>query len=93
MAGRFDPLTRTAVRGGRTTVPAATAGPGAESGPATTGARPLARTWTPEGVVDLGLTLGPLRRGPGDPTFRTTPDGSVWKTTRTPRARPPSAWH
>ncbi|MFF1495493.1 DNA-3-methyladenine glycosylase family protein [Streptomyces sp. NPDC058304] len=91
MAGRFDPLTRTAVRGGRTTVPAAaaaaaaTAGPGVETGPATTGARALARTWTPAGVVDLGLTLGPLRRGPGDPTFRTTPDGSVWKTTRTPQ--------
>ncbi|MGW7191332.1 DNA-3-methyladenine glycosylase family protein, partial [Streptomyces sp. NPDC054838] len=36
------------------------------------------------GPVDLGLTLGPLRRGPADPTFRTTPDGSVWKTSRTP---------
>lgn len=92
MAGRFDPLTRTAVRGGRTTVPAGT---GTSAGTAPTGARAraLARTWTPEGVVDLGLTLGPLRRGPADPTFRTTPDGSVWKTSRTPRARPPSAWH
>ncbi|MER5733478.1 DNA-3-methyladenine glycosylase 2 family protein [Streptomyces sp. NPDC002138] len=37
-----------------------------------------------EGGVDLGLTLGPLRRGPGDPTFRTTPDGSVWLGIRTP---------
>ncbi|KOY50311.1 DNA-3-methyladenine glycosylase family protein [Streptomyces sp. XY332] len=86
MAGRFDPLTRAAVRGGRTTVPAGTAGrPVAPTGPARTAAGALARTWTPEGVVDLGLTLGPLRRGPGDPTFRTTPDGSVWKTTRTPQ--------
>ncbi|MFD8983755.1 DNA-3-methyladenine glycosylase family protein [Streptomyces sp. NPDC059564] len=76
MAGRFDPLTRTAVRGGRTDVPrgTGTATPGAEH-----------RRWTPDGPVDLGLTLGPLRRGPADPTFRTTPDGSVWRATRTPQ--------
>ncbi|MGW8781936.1 DNA-3-methyladenine glycosylase family protein [Streptomyces sp. NPDC055796] len=81
MAGRFDPLTRAAVRGGRTAVPAPTgAGPDA---PATAGAR--VREWAPGRGVDLGLTLGPLRRGPGDPTFRTTPDGSVWKTSRTPQ--------
>lgn len=34
--------------------------------------------------LDLGLTLGPLRRGPHDPTFRVTPDGSVWRASRTP---------
>ncbi|WP_405853990.1 DNA-3-methyladenine glycosylase 2 family protein [Streptomyces sp. NBC_00090] len=34
--------------------------------------------------TDLGLTLGPLRRGPADPTFRVTPDGSVWRASRTP---------
>ncbi|MFE6105175.1 DNA-3-methyladenine glycosylase family protein [Streptomyces laurentii] len=34
--------------------------------------------------ADLALTLGPLRRGPADPTFRTTPDGSVWRASRTP---------
>ncbi|MEU7066452.1 DNA-3-methyladenine glycosylase 2 family protein [Streptomyces sp. NPDC046161] len=50
--------------------------------PAGAGAR--SRVWAPPGPVDLGLTLGPLRRGPADPTFRTTPDGSVWKTSRTP---------
>lgn len=42
------------------------------------------RRWVPPGALDLGLVLGPLRRGPGDPTFRTTPDGSVWRTARTP---------
>ncbi|MER7540832.1 DNA-3-methyladenine glycosylase 2 family protein [Streptomyces sp. NPDC097704] len=36
------------------------------------------------GALDLGLTLGPLRRGPADPTFRATPDGSVWRASRTP---------
>ncbi|WP_242573969.1 DNA-3-methyladenine glycosylase, partial [Streptomyces sp. NP-1717] len=30
------------------------------------------------------LVLGPLRRGPADPTFRTRPDGSAVRATRTP---------
>lgn len=47
-------------------------------------ARGLVRTWVPDGPLDLGLVLGPLRRGPGDPTFRATPDGSVWRTCLTP---------
>ncbi|MCA1220324.1 DNA-3-methyladenine glycosylase family protein [Streptomyces sp. 8L] len=43
------------------------------------------RRWTPpEGPYDLGLVLGPLRRGPADPTFRQTPDGAVWRASRTP---------
>ncbi|MBT2447520.1 DNA-3-methyladenine glycosylase 2 family protein [Streptomyces sp. ISL-43] len=84
MAGRFDPLTRTAIRGGRTAVPPDPR-PGADAGPGKgTQAHPAkTRTWTPPGPVDLGLTLGPLRRGPADPTFRTTP-GAVWRATRTP---------
>lgn len=60
------------------------AGQGQASG-ATAGAGAKGRRWAPGGPVDLGLTLGPLRRGPGDPTFRTTPDGSVWRATRTPQ--------
>ncbi|MGW8767500.1 DNA-3-methyladenine glycosylase family protein [Streptomyces sp. NPDC055815] len=39
---------------------------------------------TEDAPLDLGLTLGPLRRGPADPTFRATPDGSVWRASRTP---------
>ena len=78
MASPREPLTRTGVRGGRTAVP-----PGPGNGtPAGAGSRP--RTWAPGAPLDLGLTLGPLRRGPADPTFRTTPDGSVWRATRTP---------
>lgn len=51
----------------------ATAGPG------------VRRRWTPpEGPYDLGLVLGPLRRGPADPTFRQTPDGAIWRASRTP---------
>ncbi|GAA1593513.1 DNA-3-methyladenine glycosylase 2 family protein [Streptomyces globosus] len=78
MAGRFDPLTRAAVRGGRTGVAAARRAAAAADGA-------LSRVWDPGGPVDLGLTLGPLRRGPGDPTFRVGGDGSVWRTTRTPQ--------
>nr|WP_225840419.1 DNA-3-methyladenine glycosylase 2 family protein [Streptomyces sp. NK08204] len=47
-------------------------------------APPRVRRWRPDGPLDLGLVLGPLRRGPADPTFRATPDGSVWRASRTP---------
>ncbi|MFF5255860.1 DNA-3-methyladenine glycosylase family protein [Streptomyces leeuwenhoekii] len=69
MAGRFAPRP---VRG----IPAAV--------PRQAGAPARTRTWTPDGPLDLALVLGPLRRGPGDPTFRALPDGSVWRASRTP---------
>ncbi|MET9498545.1 DNA-3-methyladenine glycosylase 2 family protein [Streptomyces sp. NPDC006552] len=46
---------------------------------------PATRTYTPPAPLHLGLTLAPLRRGPADPTFRTTPDGAVWRASRTPQ--------
>ncbi|MGW2018324.1 DNA-3-methyladenine glycosylase family protein [Streptomyces sp. NPDC001927] len=79
MAGRFaprTPTTRTTVRGGHIPVPA--------SGQPAPTAGGTTRRWQPTAPTDLGLILGPLRRGVGDPTFRTTPDGSVWRATRTP---------
>ncbi|MFB7461488.1 DNA-3-methyladenine glycosylase family protein [Streptomyces sp. NPDC056188] len=77
MAGRFAPRPpRPTVRGGQAGVPA--------SVPRQAAAPGRVRTWTPDGPLDLGLVLGPLRRGQGDPTFRATPDGSVWRTGRTP---------
>ncbi|PBC63182.1 3-methyladenine DNA glycosylase [Streptomyces sp. Tue6028] len=77
MAGRFTPRpTRTTVRGGHVGVP--------HGMPRQTAGPVRSRTWTPPGPLDLGLVLGPLRRGPADPTFRATPDGSVWRATRTP---------
>lgn len=84
MAGRFPqrptPPTRTTVRGGHVAVPA-----GAAAGtPRQATAPARVRRWVPDGPLDLGLTLGPLRRGPADPTFRATADGSVWRTCRTP---------
>lgn len=80
MTGRFTPRpTRTTVRGGHVDVPAGHGGiPRQSAGPG------LGRTWTPPGPLDLGLVLGPLRRGPGDPTFRAASDGSVWRASRTP---------
>ncbi|AZQ35197.1 DNA-3-methyladenine glycosylase 2 family protein [Streptomyces cyaneochromogenes] len=77
MAGRFPPRpTRTTVRGGHVAVPAGVPRQAAGAG--------KVRTVVPDGPLDLGLVLGPLRRGPGDPTFRAMPDGSVWRACRTP---------
>ncbi|WP_245764903.1 DNA-3-methyladenine glycosylase family protein [Nonomuraea jiangxiensis] len=42
------------------------------------------RRWMPGGPLDVGLTLGPHKRGSGDPTWRQTADGAVWRTSRTP---------
>ena len=39
-----------------------------------------ARTVTFPGVVSPGLTLFPLRRGPGDPCFQVGDDGAIWRT-------------
>ncbi|MFH8288926.1 DNA-3-methyladenine glycosylase family protein [Streptomyces sp. NPDC018059] len=77
MSSRFAPRpTRTTVRGGETAMPSGV--------PRQSAAPPLTRSWQPPFPLDLGATLGPLRRGPGDPTFRMTPDGSVWRASRTP---------
>ncbi len=91
MAGRFHPQrpTRATVRGGHSVVPAprpGTTGPGPKAEVTAAGrcAQALTRLWQPPDPLDLGLVLGPLRRGGGDPTFRVLPDGSVWRTARTP---------
>ncbi|MET9430142.1 MULTISPECIES: DNA-3-methyladenine glycosylase 2 family protein [unclassified Streptomyces] len=68
MAGRYAPRPAAAV-------PAQASGPRAAA---------RTRTWTPPWPLDVALVLSPLRRGPGDPTFRTTPDGAVWRASRTP---------
>ncbi|MEU3657225.1 DNA-3-methyladenine glycosylase 2 family protein [Streptomyces sp. NPDC032161] len=70
MAGRFAPRTAP-----RAAVARQAAAP-AKDAPT--------RDWTPPGPLDLRLVLGPLRRGPADPTFRITRDGTVWRTGRTP---------
>lgn len=78
MSSRFAPRptpARTTVRGGETAIP---------QGVPRQATTARTRTWTPPHPLNLALTLGPLRRGPADPTFRTTPDGSAWRATRTP---------
>ena len=55
--------------------------------------------WRPGRPVAVAQSLGTLRRGAGDPSFRRDPDGTVWRATRTPqgpvllrvRARPADA--
>jgi 3-methyladenine DNA glycosylase/8-oxoguanine DNA glycosylase len=42
--------------------------------------RALSRTWQAGRPVDLSATLGPLSRGPGDPTMRLGPSGLWWVT-------------
>ncbi|MEB4209113.1 DNA-3-methyladenine glycosylase 2 family protein [Mycobacterium sp. 94-17] len=42
------------------------------------------RTVVFPGAVSFGHTLAPLRRGLGDPCFRTPGDGSVWRTSLLP---------
>ncbi|MFJ2217629.1 DNA-3-methyladenine glycosylase family protein [Streptomyces sp. NPDC101062] len=77
MAGRFAPRPARPERPART--------PGAVVPAPARSPEGLRRRWTPpEGGYDLGLTLGPLRRGPGDPTFRAEPGGAVRRASRTP---------
>ncbi len=42
------------------------------------------RVWRPGWPCAVGPTLRILRRGAGDPTYRTDPDGTVWRGLRTP---------
>lgn len=42
------------------------------------------RTWSPPWPCPAGPILRSHRRGAGDPTFQTTPDGRYWRAFRTP---------
>ncbi|MEV7013724.1 DNA-3-methyladenine glycosylase 2 family protein [Streptosporangium sp. NPDC051022] len=42
------------------------------------------REWRSDRPLDLRLTLEPLRHGGGDPAWRRTADGAVWRTCGTP---------
>lgn len=75
MAGRFVPRTHRAALPHQAKPPVVGAPVVSEA---------VTRDWTPPWPLDLRLVLGPLRRGPADPTFRALPDGSFWRATRTP---------
>src|SRR4051812_21891302 len=53
-----------------------------------TAPRELTRIWRAGRPVDLMATLGPMRRGKGDPTMRLGP-GGVWRGSRPPGGPPP----
>ncbi|WP_460867564.1 DNA-3-methyladenine glycosylase family protein [Nocardioides pakistanensis] len=42
------------------------------------------RLWRPAWPCPVEVVLRPGRRGAGDPTFRTDPDGTIWRGLRTP---------
>jgi 3-methyladenine DNA glycosylase/8-oxoguanine DNA glycosylase len=46
--------------------------------------RPLVRVWRPGWPCPVMKVLVTHRRGAADPTFRRTPDGSIWRGIRTP---------
>ncbi|MEU8172834.1 DNA-3-methyladenine glycosylase 2 family protein [Microbispora hainanensis] len=52
--------------------------------PAASAGRRSERRWRPSAQLDVALTLSPHRRGGGDPAWRRTPDGAIWRTSRTP---------
>ena len=45
---------------------------------------PRTRVWRPHWPCPVGQVLATHRRGSADPTFRTTPDGAIWRGIRTP---------
>jgi 3-methyladenine DNA glycosylase/8-oxoguanine DNA glycosylase len=44
----------------------------------------VTRVWRPGWPVSLGLTLGSLRRGAGDPAYHRDESRALWRTMRTP---------
>ena len=42
------------------------------------------RVWRPAWPCPVGQVLSILRKGPADPTYRTDPDGTIWRGIRTP---------
>ncbi len=54
------------------------------AGTATGTASGRERVWRPSWPCAVGTTLSVLRRGAGDPTYRTDPDGTLWRGIRTP---------
>ena len=45
---------------------------------------PRVRDWRPAWPCPVAVVMAPLRHGGGDPTFRRTSDGAIWRGTRTP---------
>jgi hypothetical protein len=67
--------------GGR---PAAAGGPPGGPPPDAASHNGVTREWRAPFVLDLPRTVGVHARGSGDPAFRVTPDGCIWRTSLTP---------
>ncbi|MFI1094761.1 DNA-3-methyladenine glycosylase family protein [Streptomyces sp. NPDC020917] len=81
MAGPRPPAVRGGVSEGASTLGGVPAIPASRVGAASA----ATRRWVPSGPLDVRLTVMPLRRGGTDPAFRITPDGAVWRASRTPQ--------
>ena len=73
-----------AVDGGGGGPPQAVAGGAGDQPPAGAGDPVGTLEWRAPFVLDLPRTLGVHARGRGDPAYRVTPDGFIWRTSLTP---------
>jgi 3-methyladenine DNA glycosylase/8-oxoguanine DNA glycosylase len=64
--------------------PGAAGGAGDGPPPDAPGDPGATREWRAPFVLDLPRTVGVHARGHGDPAFRVTPDGCIWRTSLTP---------
>lgn len=70
--------------GGAGSQPPAVAGGAGNQPPAVAGDPVGTLEWRAPFVLDLPRTLGVHARGRGDPAYRVTPDGFIWRTSLTP---------
>jgi 3-methyladenine DNA glycosylase/8-oxoguanine DNA glycosylase len=73
-----------AVAGAGDSRPGAASGAGGDPPPDAPGDPGETREWRAPFVLDLPRTAGVHARGHGDPAFRVTPDGCIWRTSLTP---------
>jgi 3-methyladenine DNA glycosylase/8-oxoguanine DNA glycosylase len=85
-SGEGGPPALAGVADGFPTLTLDTGGPPAQAGgsPAAGGDHGSTLEWRAPFVLDLPRTLGVHGRGRGDPTYRVTPDGYIWRTALTP---------
>ncbi len=74
-----------AAAGGTGNQPPAAAGGTGNQPPAAAGEADGALEWCAPFALDLPRTLGVHARGRGDPAYRVTQDGSIWRTSLTPQ--------
>jgi hypothetical protein len=73
-----------AIAGAGDSQPGAAGGAAGGPPPDAPGDPGVTREWRAPFVLDLPRTVGVHARGHGDPAFRVTPDGCIWRTSLTP---------